>query len=237
MTAEPEAKPDALPEAKPDQPDPISVMVAGLIHNLGRLLLSLNKSPNEDGSEDIITLQARHVAAQVEVAKFLAAAGKLLGVAGTSEDISSKFLGLADAIGNLRNGTVADVVRPTLPGGQPDGLVVWSLRNAVVKGLECFVKSGTKFKTRKEAAEYIANKYPVFERLKHSPRDFLPASISSSWRRHINDGDVPEAESFLADQRRFFEQHLGDNRSPAEKFATGEQLLAEAAELTTKAVF
>jgi hypothetical protein len=35
----------------------------------------------------------------------------------------------------------------------------------------------------------------------------------------------------------FFEQYGGDNRSSAEMFALGEQTLAQAKELTAKAVF
>jgi hypothetical protein len=213
-----------------DEPDPMSVMVAGLIHKLGRLLLS----PNKAGRDDIITLQARYVAVLAEVAKFLKAAGAQLKAAG-HEDISLKILVLADAIEQLRNGTVADVLQHTPVGGRgPDGIVLWGLRHEVVIGLECLLRS-RKFKTHEKTAKYIADEYPVFDRLKRDPSDSLTTSILS-WRRRINDGDVPEAEDVLAHQRRFFEQYGGDDRSPNEMFAVGEQLLAQAAERVTKAV-
>jgi hypothetical protein len=179
------------------------------------------------------------VAALIEWTKFL-------GAAGASEDITLKIVGLADAIGQLQNGTVADVVRPTRGGGRgPDGIVAWSLRYDVFIGLECILRSG-KTKTIEKAAKYIAdNYYPVFDRLKRNPKasfDRLKrnrkASLAKailSWRRRINDGKVPEAEDMLAHQRSFFKQH-GDS-SPAEWFALGERLLAQAADRTTKAVF
>jgi hypothetical protein len=158
-----------------------------------------------------------------------------LKASGASEDIVRGFIYLTDAIGQLRNGTVADVVRRTPAGGHgPDGTVVWSLRAEVDKGLECILRSG-KMKTQ-DAAKYVAYNYPVFNRLKRKPKASLAKSILS-WRRRINDGKVPEAEDVLAHRRSFFEQHGGDNRSPAEMFALGERLLAEAAELTAKAVF
>ena len=121
-------------------------------------------------------------------------------------------------------------------GRGPDGIVPWSLRHEVVIGLECFLTS-KKFKTKKKAAKHIADNYPVFDRLKRDPGESLTTSILS-WRRCIDDGDVPEeAEDFLEHERRFFAQHGGENRSPAEMFALGERLLAQAAERTTKAVF
>lgn len=209
---------------EPDQRDPAAVMAnrTALIQNLRRWLLS----PNKAGQEDITTLQDRYVAALGEVAHFLTAAGE--------EDLALKFIGLAGAIGQLRNGTVADVLRPTPAGGRgPDGIMAWSLREEVDKGLECFLRSG-KMKTIK-AAEYIANNYPdVFDRLKRNTKASLAKSILS-WRRRIKDGDVPEAEDVLAHRLRFFEQY-GD-LPPAKMFALGKRLLAEAAERTTKSVF
>jgi hypothetical protein len=157
--------------------------------------------------------------------KYLAAEGE--------KDLALKIIGLADAIGQLRNGTVADVVRLTRAGGRgPDGIVAWSLRAEVDKGLECILRSG-KMKTIEKAAKYIADNYD-FDRLKRNPSASLATSILS-WRRRILAGRVPEAEYVLADRRSFFEEH--GNRSPAEMFALGERLLAQAAERTTKAVF
>jgi hypothetical protein len=213
-----------------DEPDQMPNLAAvmrnreELIHQLRRWLLS----PNKAGPDDIITLQARYVAALGEVETFLRAAGE--------DDLALKFVGLAGAIGELRKGTVADVVRPTPAGGaSPDGIMVWSLREDVVIGLECILKSGKK-KTLDKAAQYIADKYPVFNQLKRNSTHSLDTSILS-WRRYINNGEVPEAETVLARQHSFFERHGGDDCSPAEMFALGEQLLAEVADRTTKAVF
>jgi hypothetical protein len=207
-----------------NEPNPAAVMAnrAELIHQLRRWLLSPNKA---GGPDDIITLQARYVAALGEVETFLRAAGE--------GDLALKFIGLADAIGQLRNGTVADVVRPTPAGGRgPDGTMVWSLRAEVAIGLECILRSQKM--NKKEATEYIASKYPVFNNLKRDPQGSLTKSMLS-WRRHINEKKVPESEDFQRHQREFFEQH--GNRPPAEMFALGEHLLAQAAERTAKAVF
>ena len=95
---------------EPEQmPNPAAVMRnrEELIHQLRRWLLSPNKA---GGPDDIITLQARYVAALGEVETFLRAAGE--------DDLALKFVGLAGAIGELRNGTVADVVRSAAAGGE-----------------------------------------------------------------------------------------------------------------------
>ena len=99
-------------------------------------------------------------------------------------------------------------------------------------GLECFLIS-RKFKTKEKAAKYIADKYPVFDRLKRNPRASLATSILS-WRRRIEEGKVPEAEAVLAYRRSFFEQYR--DLPPTEMSALGERRLAEAAENTTKAI-
>ena len=199
--------------------EPKAAAVAVLIKRLRRNLLS----PHDD---DVIEIQSQYVTALAFVAQFLAAEGE--------KELASKFNGLADAIRQLKNGTVADVVRPTPGGGRgPDSMVRWSQRLQVVKGL--FLILG-KMKTNEKAVKYIAGEYPVFNRLKRDPSDCLTTSILS-WRRRIKDGDVPEGEGILAHYRSFLEQYGGDNRSPAEMFALGKQLLEEAAERTTKAVF
>jgi hypothetical protein len=179
---------------------------------------------------DRIALQSQYSVALGHFAKFLAAEG--------ANDEALKIVGLAGAIGQLRNGPpVADVLQPASfgSGRGPDGIMVWSLRHEVVIGLKCILMSG-KMKTV-EAAEYIADNYPDFDRLKRSPKASLAKSILA-WRRRIDDGDVPEeAEDLLAHERRFFERHGGENRSPAEMFGLAKRLLAEAAERTTKSVF
>ena len=165
--------------------------------------------------------------ALVNVAKFLSRSG-------VGEDVVQKFIELGGAISELRNGTVADVLLPTSfgSGRGPDGTVVWSLKADVVIGLECILRS-RKMK-QQEAAKHIAKRYPAFNRLKRNPRDSLAGS-TLSWRRLVNEGKVPESEDIQTHQRKFFEQ-LGDRR-PGEMFALGEQLLAEAADRVTKAVF
>jgi hypothetical protein len=212
---------------EPDQmPNPAAVMAnrAALIQNLRRWLLSPNKAGLE---EDIIILQSRYVAAVGEFAHFLTAAGE--------EDLALKIMVLEDALRSLRYGTTEALLEPAQGVGRgPDGMVRWSLREDVDIGLECFLIS-RKFKTKEKAAKYIADEYPVFDRLKRNPSDSLTTSILS-WRRRIKDGEVPEAEAVRAHRRSFFEQYGGDNRSPAEMFAVGERLLAEAAERTTKAI-
>jgi hypothetical protein len=190
-----------------------------LIHNLNVALATPLKV------DDTITLQARYVVALGHVAKFLQASG-------ASEEIVLKFIGLADAIGQLKNGTVAEVVRPAEAGGRgPDGIVAWTLRAEVVIGLECILRS-RKLRWITEAARHIARKYPIFNRLKRDHDDDLETAMLS-WRRRIRDGKAPASEEIAAHQEKFFEEH----NDPAEMFALGEQLLAEAAERTTKAVF
>jgi hypothetical protein len=85
-----------------DEPNPAAVMAnrEALLQNLGNILLS----PNKVGEDDIATLQARYTVALVHVANFLKASG-------ADEDIVRKFLELADAIGQLKHGAVADVLR------------------------------------------------------------------------------------------------------------------------------
>jgi hypothetical protein len=205
---------------KPDQLLDPAVVMASLAALLIERLRVL-QSPHDDE----ITLQSHYAMALGAVAKFLTAVGE--------GDLALKFIGLADAIVQLRNGTVADVVRRK-PAGRhgPDGNLRWGMRAEVDKGLECILRSG-KMKTIEKAAKYIAKNYPAFDRLKRKPNASLPTSITS-WRRLINDGDVPQAEDILAHRRSFFEQY-GD-LPPTEMFELAKQLLAQAAERTTKAV-
>jgi hypothetical protein len=202
------------------KPDPTQVVadLAVLIHNL-RVVFRAPTKPNRDNP-----IQARYVVALGDVAKFLERQK-------AGDDIVRRFIELADAISGLSKGTVADLLRPAPAGGRgPDGLVVWSYRAEVVKALECILRSG-KINTTRAAAEHIASKYPVFDRLKRNPGDSLEKSILS-WRRYINEGNVPESEDVQAHQHKFFEQH---NHPPTEMFALGELLLAEAAEIVTTA--
>jgi hypothetical protein len=212
---------------EPDQtPNPAAVMRnrEALLQNLGNIF-----PISEADQSDIVKLQSWYMLALNQVTNFLVASG-------ASADVVRGFIYLTDAIGQLRNGTIANVVCPVPANRQgPDGIVVWSLRAEVVKGLECILRSG-KMKKLEDAAKHIAKKYPAFDRLKRHPERSLKTSILS-WRRRINDGMVPEAEDVLAHQRSFFEQRRGDNCSPAEMFALGERLLTQAAEHTTKAVF
>jgi hypothetical protein len=86
-----------------------------------------------------------------------------------------------------------------------------------------------------QAAEYVAKKYPIFDRLKRKPGASLTTSILS-WRDRINAGKVPEGIN-MPDQRSFFQQHRSNHLSPTEMFALGEHVLREAAKDTTRAAF
>jgi hypothetical protein len=70
--------------------------------------LFLGRPTRPAGPDDIATLQARYVVALGHVAGFLNAS--------RAEGLALKFLELADPIGQLKNGTVADVVRPAQVG-------------------------------------------------------------------------------------------------------------------------
>jgi hypothetical protein len=189
---------------------------ATLTNNL-RFLFGTAVKPTADR---VVTLQSRYVVALANVAMFLERSG-------VEREIARKFVELADAIGNLRNGVVTDPVRPAIAGGRgPDGHVIWGLRADVCIGLECFVKAG---QSRDQAAKEIAKEYPAFERLKRNANAKLNASILS-WRKHINNADVPAGDQLLAHERQFLEvrRHL----SPREIRAVGKELLRQAARLT-----
>ena len=142
---------------------------------------------------------------------------------------------MTDAIGQLKNGTVASVVQRATPGNRgPDGLIVWSYRHDVVIGLECILRSRKIEGKKRGAAKYIADNYPDFDRLKRDADNSLAVSIVS-WRRLFKEKNVPESEDFQQRQSEFFERH--GELSPAEMFELGKQHLALAAELTTRAVF
>jgi hypothetical protein len=183
----------AVMTEKPDQmPNPAAVMRnrEALLQNLGNIFPISEADQNK-----VIKLQSWYMLALDQVTNFLKASG-------ASGDIVEGFIYLTGAIRELRNGTVADVVQPT-PAGRhgPDGVVVWCLRADVAIGLECILRSGKK-KTKEKAAKYIAGKYPVFNRLKRKPGASLTTSMLS-WRRRINDRDVPEADDVLSHQRSF----------------------------------
>lgn len=148
---------------------------------------------------------------------------------GVNEDIAHKFAELASAIHELRWGAVADFLRPAVVGGRgPDGEAVWTCRKYVVIGLECILRS-QKMKNKEKAAEHIADKYPIFDRLKRNPRASLPKSILS-WRRIIISGRKGDVGTLY----KFFEPH---DLPSDEMFARGERALAKAAEETAKASF
>jgi hypothetical protein len=194
--------------------DPAAV-VADLAATMQRLRAILFEPAKPDAKADrIVRLQSRHVVAQALIAEFLTRWG--------SDDVAQRLLELADAISGLRNGTVADLVRPSTPYSRPpDGIVPWSYRHEVVIGLECILRS--KKKTLKEAARYIAKKYPALERLKRNAKDNLEGAIRS-WRANIRAGKTPIGEAALAHEHRFFEG-LG-KLSANEMFRRGEQCLA-----------
>lgn len=192
------------------------------LESLGR---KLRKAFRNNGNDETIALQDRYVGALDHVAEFL-------NRVGIHEDIAGKFEELAHAMWALRYGTVAKSVRPAKVGGRgPDGVKVWFLRGDVAIGLECILKS-QKMKKR-EAAEYVAKNYPIFDRLKRKHDASLPTSILS-WRDRINAGKVPEGIN-MPDQGRFFQQHRSSDLSPTEMFALGEDVLRKAAKDTANA--
>jgi hypothetical protein len=180
--------------------------------------------PTKPGGDRVIALQARYTLALANVAKFLERNG-------CDKDVAGKFIELGAAIIELRHGTIADVLRPANVGGRgPDGLALWSRRAMVATAIEGILKS--RKMNKQKAAEYVAQKYPVFDRLKHNPGDSLASAILS-WRRYVKEGKVPASADIRAYQRRILETDL----PAAERFAQSERLLAEAAEETTKAAF
>jgi hypothetical protein len=177
-------------------------------------------TPAKAGHKDDPTLlQARYVAALGGVAQFLARSG-------ADEGVCRRMLELASAIDNLRNGTVADVLRPTSFGGGrgPDSIATWSYRGDVVMGLEFLRRSG---KSLPDAAEYIEKRYPILNKLKRDAGDSLKEAILA-WRKSINGGKAPISKDALATQESLFRKH-GKNRSQKEFLALGEQLLKELA--------
>jgi hypothetical protein len=196
-----------------------------LIRDLGILANDLRfvfRVPVKPTAPPIVTLQSQYMIALVSVAKFLRRCG-------VGDDIARKFVELADAIGGLRNGVVTDPVRPAIAGGRgPDLHTIWALRADVCIALECFVRAG---QGRDDAAGEIAERYPVFERLKRNARSSLKSSILS-WRKHINKADVPDGDQILAHEREFLEAR---HSLPGEEIrAVGEDLLRQAAQITAK---
>jgi hypothetical protein len=180
--------------------------------------------PTKQGRDRVLALQGRYTLALAIFAEFLERNG-------CNKDIADKFTELGAAILERgMYGTTADVLRGAKAGGDPpDGLALWTRRAMVVAGLECMLNA--KKMPLNEAAEYIAGKYPVFNRLKRRPNRRLSTSIVS-WRRTIRLGkDIPAIKEILEHQHKVLE---GD---PAVMFVRGEQLLAEAAEDTTRAAF
>ena len=178
-------------------------------------------TPAKAGHKDDPTLlQARYVSALGGVAQFLARSGG-------HEGICRRMLELASAIDNLRNGTVADVLRPTSFGGGrgPDSTATWSYRADVVNGLELLRRSG---KSLPDAAAYIEKRYPILNRLKRDAGDSLKEAILA-WRKSINSGKTPISKDALAAQKSLFRMH-GENRSQQEFLVLGEQLLKELVE-------
>jgi hypothetical protein len=185
------------------------------MHDLNMLLRKLRKAFRLSHHDKTIALQDRYAAALCHVADFLEPA---------DEKIANQFLVLASEIEELRYGIVTRALRPAKVGGRgPDGVGTWIFRVDVVIGLECILKS-QKMKKR-DAANYIAKKYPVFDQIKRNP-DALLASSILSWRDRIKAGKVSEG---LASLRSFFRQHNSDDLAPGQMFARGEELLAETA--------
>jgi len=196
-------------------PDRLARNFASLVNTLNIAFGGPTKSGVADSS---MHWQDRYALALADYAKFLAACD-------IEDKIARRFSDLANAIFALRNGKVANLLRPAAGGGGPDLYATWEMRNNVCIGLECLIKAEM---GRGEAAEHIENNYPDFKRLKHRKSATLVSSILS-WRWRINKRDVPAGDVFLAHQREFFEARRG--LSPEEWRAVGEELLEETATL------
>jgi len=194
--------------------------LAATVQSLRGVFFSPAKSTTDE-ADRIIILQSRHVVALGAIARFLTRSGG-------AEDVGRRFLELADAISGLRNGTVADLVRPaTRFSRPPDGVVPWAYRHEVVIGLECIVRSGRK-KTLQEAAKYISKTYPALGRLKRNQKDDLASAILS-WRANIRALKAPNSAEAIAHESAFFED-VG-KLSADEMYARGEECLASIAKV------
>ena len=112
----------------------------------------------------------------------LTAVANFLEKSDVKNEIAHKFAELASFI---QEGSLPFLRPPTAGGRTYDSQAFWVPRAYAVVGLECILRSG-KMNLR-DAAKYIAKKYPVFNRLKRDPSDSLPTSIIS-WRRYYNEG-------------------------------------------------
>jgi hypothetical protein len=205
--------------SKPSTTERLASDFATLANNLGYAFGGTLK-PTADR---VMNLQSRYALALVEVAHFFERSR-------VGDDIARKFVELADAIGGLRKGTVAEVLRPASAGGRgPDGHVIWGLRADVCIALECFVRAG---EGRDKAAGEIARLYPALDRLKRNANAKLKASILS-WRKHINNADIPAGDQRLACERAFFQARAA--LSPREMRAVGKELLQKVARITETA--
>jgi hypothetical protein len=205
--------------AKRSKPPTTERLVSDLATLANNLKFAFGVSIKPTANRTLV-LQARYAFALADIAEFLERSG-------VEGDIARKFVELADAIGALRNGVVTDPVRPAKAGGRgPDVHTIWGLRHDVCLARECFVRAG---QGRDKAAEEIAKRHPVFDRLKRNARSTLKGSILS-WRKRISNADVPAGDKRLAREREFLEARR--NLSREEWRAVGEELLREAARIT-----
>ena len=188
------------------KPDPAAVM-AEL-----RVLESKLSNAFEAEADYANPLPDRYTVALTAVANFLWRAG-------IEEKIAHKFIELASQIAEGR----IPFLRPRKASGRTyDSQVKWNYRYPVVIGLEYILRSG-KMKLQ-DAAGYIADEYPVFDRLKRNPSDSLAKSIIS-WRRYFNEGKGYE---YLRARMDMFYQPC----DPAEMFERAKRALRAAAEDT-----
>ena len=166
-------------------------------------------------SNDPDAMQLRYSVALTAVANFLWRAG-------IDEEIAHKFVELASGV---KEGSLP-FLRPPKAGGRTyDSQVIWNYRCYVIIGLECILRSGKK--KLQEAARYIAEEYPVFDRLKRNPSDSLATSIIS-WRRYFN--EERGYEPLRASMEMFYQPC-----DPAEMFERAKRALRVAAEYTARA--
>jgi hypothetical protein len=155
------------------KPDP-ALVFANLAELEKKLFLAFKAESNDPQA-----MQLRYTAALTGVANFLDRSG-------IDTNIANKFVELAAWIdeGNV------PFLPPKKASGHPyDSQATWMNRALVVVGLELIARSG-KMK-KKDAAQYIAKKYPVFDRLKRRRSHSLAGAILS-WQRHFAEGQGHE---------------------------------------------
>jgi hypothetical protein len=192
------------------KPDPPTVMAV-----LKVLESKLSNALEEAKADPTNLMQDFYVVALTAVANFLEKSD-------VKNEIAHKFIELASFI---QEGSLPFLRSPKAGGRTYDSQAFWVPRAYAVVGLECILRSG-KMNLR-DAAKYIAKKYPVFNQLKRGSSDSLPTSIIS-WRRYYNEGRGYEYV------REEMAKHY-EPRPPDEMFEYAKAFLQKAAKIVAQA--